>query len=657
MCGIVGFVGQGNAKEILLAGLSRLEYRGYDSAGIALYAQPFTLVKAVGKLEELKKKVEASKEFELPYAMGIGHTRWATHGKASEKNAHPHLSMHKEVVLVHNGIIENFAELKNFLQEKGYSFYSDTDTEVAVNLIEFYYRKEKDILKTLFSVQKELKGSYAFAIMFQEDANTLYAMRKDSPLIVGKGENAFYLASDVSAFLDYTNEIYPVENREILSLSEKEIHIYNKDGKEVKRSSSIADLSQSQIHKGDYLHFMEKEIFEQPKVMKDTLLYACKQENGKQVENGKSDENTTPGAEQLSSPMEDLEKTEEPENTENVENAEKPNFSYEAFSMAEKDFQEISRVRVIACGSAYHAGWVLKSVCESLARVPVQVELASEFRYNHPILENGELVISISQSGETADTLAAVKEAKKLGAKTLSIVNVKGSAIAKESDFVFYTQAGPEIAVATTKAYSCQLVAGYIFSLLLAKAKGKISKEEASNLTEELFLLPGKIQQCLSMDQEILPMAKELKDADNIFFLGRGLDWAISMEGALKLKEISYIHCESYSSGELKHGTISLIEKGSPVIGLLSQEELAGKSISNIHEVRSRGAKCFAIRMEDIAIEEEDFAGSLSVPKTHPLFAGSLLVLPLQFLSYQVSLLKGFDPDKPRNLAKSVTVE
>ena len=622
MCGIVGFVGQGNTKDILLAGLSRLEYRGYDSAGIALYSQPFTMVKAVGKLEELKKKVSASKDCQLPYSMGIGHTRWATHGKASEKNAHPHLSMHKEVVLVHNGIIENFAELKTFLQEQGYSFYSDTDTEVAVNLIEYYYRKDKDILKALFSVQKELKGSYAFAIMFQDDDKTLYTMRKDSPLIVGKGENAFYLASDVSAFLDYTNEIYPVENREILSLSEKEIHIYNKNAEEVQRSSTIAELSQSQIHKGEYLHFMEKEIFEQPKVVKDTLLYACNQKN------------------------------EEP-----AENPENPEFSYEAFSMTEKDFQEISRVRIIACGSAYHAGWVLKSVCESLARVPVQVELASEFRYNHPILEKGELVISISQSGETADTLAAVKEAKKLGAKNLSIVNVKGSAIARESDFVFYTQAGPEIAVATTKAYSCQLAAGYIFSLLLAKAKGKISKEETQSLTEELFLLPGKIQQCLSFDQEILPMAKELKDADNIFFLGRGLDWAISMEGALKLKEISYIHCESYSSGELKHGTISLIEKGSPVIGLLSQEELAGKSISNIHEVRSRGAKCFAIRMEDIAIEEEDFAGSLSVPKTHPLFAGSLLVLPLQFLSYQVSLLKGFDPDKPRNLAKSVTVE
>ena len=631
MCGIVGFVGQGNTKDILLAGLSRLEYRGYDSAGIALYSQPFTVVKAVGKLEELKKKVAANKERQLPYSMGIGHTRWATHGKASEKNAHPHLSMHKEVVLVHNGIIENFAELKNFLQEEGYSFYSDTDTEVAVNLIEYYYRKDKDILKALFSVQKELKGSYAFAIMFQEDEKTLYAMRKDSPLIVGKGKNAFYLASDVSAFLDYTKEIYPVENREILSLSEKEIHIYNKNAEEVQRSSAIAELDQSQIHKGEYLHFMEKEIFEQPKVVKDTLLYACNQENEETAGNVG--------------------------NAGNAGNSENPEFSYEAFSMTEKDFQEISRVRVIACGSAYHAGWVLKSVCESLARVPVQVELASEFRYNHPILEKGELVISISQSGETADTLAAVKEAKKLGAKTLSIVNVKGSAIARESDFVFYTQAGPEIAVATTKAYSCQLAAGYIFSLLLAKAKGKISKEETRSLTEELFLLPGKIQQCLSFDQEILPMAKELKDADNIFFLGRGLDWAISMEGALKLKEISYIHCESYSSGELKHGTISLIEKGSPVIGLLSQEELAGKSFSNIHEVRSRGAKCFAIRMEDIAIEEEDFAGSLSVPKTHPLFAGSLLVLPLQFLSYQVSLLKGFDPDKPRNLAKSVTVE
>ena len=613
MCGIVGFVGQGNAKDILLSGLSRLEYRGYDSAGIALYSRPFTVVKAVGKLKELKKKVAASGECELPCTMGIGHTRWATHGKADEKNAHPHLSMYKEVVLVHNGIIENFADLKNFLQEKGYSFYSDTDTEVAVNLIEYFYLKEKDVLKALLAVQKELKGSYAFAIMFKDDANTLYAMRKDSPLVVGKGENGFYPASDVSAFLDYTKEFYKLENKEILSLTENEIHIYNKNGEEVKRSSTVAELDSSMIHKGEYLHFMEKEIFEQPQAVQDTLLYACDNENNE--------------------------------------------FSYEAFSMSEKDFRDITRVRVIACGSAYHAGYVLKSVCESLARVPVQVELASEFRYNHPILEDGEIVIGISQSGETADTLAAIKEAKKLGAKTLSIVNVNGSAIAGESDFVFYTQAGPEIAVATTKAYSCQLVAGYIFSLLLAKANGKIGDEDAHRLKEELFNLPGKIQQCLSLDGETLPMAKKLKDDKNIFFLGRGLDWAVSMEGALKLKEISYIHCESYSSGELKHGTISLIEKDSPVIALLSQEELAAKSISNIHEVKSRGAKCFAFTMEDISVEDDDFEQILSVPKTQPLFAGSLLVVPLQFLSYQVSLLKGLDPDKPRNLAKSVTVE
>ena len=613
MCGIVGFVGQGNTKDILLSGLSRLEYRGYDSAGIALYSRPFTVVKAVGKLKELKKKVAASKECELHCSMGIGHTRWATHGKSDEKNAHPHLSMHKEVVLVHNGIIENFADLKNFLQKKGYSFYSDTDTEVAVNLIEYFYLKEQNVLKALLSVQKELKGSYAFAIMFKNDANTLYAMRKDSPLVVGKGENGFYPASDVSAFLDYTKEFYKLENKEILSLTENEIHIYNKNGEEVNRSSTVAELDSSMIHKGEYLHFMEKEIFEQPQAVQDTLLYACGKENDE--------------------------------------------FSYTAFSMSEKDFRDITRVRVIACGSAYHAGYVLKSVCESLARVPVQVELASEFRYNHPILDDGEIVIGISQSGETADTLAAIKEAKKLGAKTLSIVNVNGSAIAGESDFVFYTQAGPEIAVATTKAYSCQLVAGYIFSLLLAKAKGKIGDEEAHSLKEELFKLPSKIQQCLSLDSETLPMAKKLKDDKNIFFLGRGLDWAVSMEGALKLKEISYIHCESYSSGELKHGTISLIEKDSPVIALLSQEELAAKSISNIHEVKSRGAKCFAFTTEDISVEEDDFAQILSVPKTHPLFAGSLLVVPLQFLSYQVSLLKGLDPDKPRNLAKSVTVE
>ena len=613
MCGIVGFVGQGNTKDILLSGLSRLEYRGYDSAGIALYSRPFTVVKAVGKLKELKKKVAASGECELPCTMGIGHTRWATHGKADEKNAHPHLSMYKEVVLVHNGIIENFADLKNFLQEKGYRFYSDTDTEVAVNLIEYFYLKEQNVLKALLAVQKELKGSYAFAIMFKDDANTLYAMRKDSPLVVGKGENGFYPASDVSAFLDYTKEFYKLENKEILSLTENEIHIYNKNGEEVKRSSTVAELDSSMIHKGEYLHFMEKEIFEQPQAVQDTLLYACDNENNE--------------------------------------------FSYEAFSMSEKDFRDITRVRVIACGSAYHAGYVLKSVCESLARVPVQVELASEFRYNHPILEDGEIVIGISQSGETADTLAAIKEAKKLGAKTLSIVNVNGSAIAGESDFVFYTQAGPEIAVATTKAYSCQLVAGYIFSLLLAKANGKIGDEDAHRLKEELFNLPGKIQQCLSLDGETLPMAKKLKDDKNIFFLGRGLDWAVSMEGALKLKEISYIHCESYSSGELKHGTISLIEKDSPVIALLSQEELAAKSISNIHEVKSRGAKCFAFTMEDISVEDDDFEQILSVPKTQPLFAGSLLVVPLQFLSYQVSLLKGLDPDKPRNLAKSVTVE
>ena len=613
MCGIVGFVGQGNTKDILLSGLSRLEYRGYDSAGIALYSRPFTVVKAVGKLKELKKKVAASKECELHCSMGIGHTRWATHGKSDEKNAHPHLSMHKEVVLVHNGIIENFADLKNFLQKKGYSFYSDTDTEVAVNLIEYFYIKEQNVLKALLLVQKELKGSYAFAIMFKNDANTLYAMRKDSPLVVGKGENGFYPASDVSAFLDYTKEFYKLENKEILSLTENEIHIYNKNGEEVNRSSTVAELDSSMIHKGEYLHFMEKEIFEQPQAVQDTLLYACGKENDE--------------------------------------------FSYTAFSMSEKDFRDITRVRVIACGSAYHAGYVLKSVCESLARVPVQVELASEFRYNHPILDDGEIVIGISQSGETADTLAAIKEAKKLGAKTLSIVNVNGSAIAGESDFVFYTQAGPEIAVATTKAYSCQLVAGYIFSLLLAKAKGKIGDEEAHSLKEELFKLPSKIQQCLSLDSETLPMAKKLKDDKNIFFLGRGLDWAVSMEGALKLKEISYIHCESYSSGELKHGTISLIEKDSPVIALLSQEELAAKSISNIHEVRSRGAKCFALTMENISVDENDFVQNLSVPSTHPLFAGSLLVVPLQFLSYQVSLLKGLDPDKPRNLAKSVTVE
>ena len=613
MCGIVGFVGQGNTKDILLSGLSRLEYRGYDSAGIALYSRPFTVVKAVGKLKELKKKVAASKECELNFSMGIGHTRWATHGKADEKNAHPHLSMHKEVVLVHNGIIENFADLKNFLQKKGYSFYSDTDTEVAVNLIEYFYLKEKNVLKALLAVQNELKGSYAFAIMFKDDANTLYAMRKDSPLVVGKGENGFYPASDVSAFLDYTKEFYKLENKEILSLTENEIHIYNKNGEEVKRSSTVAELDSSMIHKGEYLHFMEKEIFEQPQAVQDTLLYACDKENNE--------------------------------------------FSYTAFSMSEKDFRDITRVRVIACGSAYHAGYVLKSVCESLARVPVQVELASEFRYNHPILDDGEIVIGISQSGETADTLAAIKEAKKLGAKTLSIVNVNGSAIAGESDFSFYTQAGPEIAVATTKAYSCQLVAGYIFSLLLAKAKGKIGDEEAHSLKEELFKLPSKIQQCLSLDSETLPMAKKLKDDKNIFFLGRGLDWAVSMEGALKLKEISYIHCESYSSGELKHGTISLIEKDSPEIALLSQEELAAKSISNIHEVKSRGAKCFAVTMENISLDEDDFVQNISVPSTHPLFAGSLLVVPLQFLSYQVSLLKGLDPDKPRNLAKSVTVE
>ena len=452
-------------------------------------------------------------------------------------NAHPHLSIHREVVLVHNSIIENFADLKNFLQENGYSFYSDTDTEVAVNLIEYFYLKEKNVLKALLLVQKELKGSYAFAIMFKDDANTLYAMRKDSPLVVGKGENGFYPASDISAFLDYTKEFYKLENKEILRLTETEIHLYNKNGEEVNRSSTVTELDSSIIHKGEYLHFMEKEIFEQPQAVQDTLLYACNKENNE--------------------------------------------FSYTAFSMSEKDFRDITRVRVIACGSA----------------------------------------------------------------------------IAGESDFVFYTQAGPEIAVATTKDYSCQLVAGYIFSLLLAKAKGKIGDKEAHILKDELFKLLGKIQQCLSLDSETLPMAKKLKDDKNIFFLGRGLDWAVSMEGALKLKEISYIHCESYSSGELKHGTISLIEKDSPVIALLSQEELAGKSISNIHEVKSRGAKCFTITMEDISVEEDDFAQILSVPKTHPLFAGSLLVVSLQFLSYQVSLLKGLDPDKPRNLAKSVTVE
>ena len=607
MCGIVGYVGEKQAANFLIDGLTKLEYRGYDSAGIAVFdGEKINVAKSVGRLAALKEKIKNNTPEGV---MGIGHTRWATHGIASKINSHPHKV--GKITIVHNGIIENYQELKDKLIKSGYAFYSQTDTEIAVKLVDYYYRKTGTPLEAISRAMLRIRGSYAFGIMFHDHPGKIFAARKDSPLIIGKGQTGCLIASDVPAILDKTRNVYYIGNHEIAELSQDEIHFYNIDREEIQKEQVEIKWDAESAEKGGYEHFMLKEIHEQPRAVRDTI--------GAYVKDGKIDLSET--------------------------------------GLTDEKLQEIERIYIVACGSAYHVGMVGKYVIEELADIPVEVDLASEFRYRNPKLVKNSLVVIVSQSGETADSLAALRLAKERKIPVLGIVNVVGSSIARESDYILYTYAGPEISVATTKAYSTQLIAMYLLAIQAAKVKDVIAEERYAALIEELGTLPEKIQKTLDDKERIQWFASKYANAKDVFFIGRGIDYAISMEGSLKMKEISYIHSEAYAAGELKHGTISLIEDGILVVGVATQAALFEKTISNMVEVKSRGAYLMGLttygnyNIEDTA----DFA--VYVPQTESFFATSLAIVPLQLMGYYVSVAKGLDVDKPRNLAKSVTVE
>ena len=612
MCGIVGYTGMHSAAPVLLDGLSKLEYRGYDSAVIAVRdgEKQAEVIKAKGRLKKLIEKTNGGDS--VPGTCGIGHTRWATHGEPSENNAHPHMSDDGNVVAVHNGIIENYQELKDKLIRNGYTFYSETDTEVAVKLVDYYYKKyEGTPVDALTHAMVRIRGSYALAIMFKEYPEEIYVARKDSPMILGVENGESFIASDVPAILKYTRNVYYIGNLEMARVRKGEITFFNLDGDEVEKQPKVIEWDAEAAEKAGFEHFMIKEIHEQPKAVADTLNSV--------LHDGVID-------------LSDV-------------------------GLSEEEIKNISQIYIVACGSAYHVGMAAQYVLEDLARIPVRVELASEFRYRKPLLDKNGLAIIISQSGETADSLAALREAKSKGVRTLGIVNVIGSSIAREADNVFYTLAGPEISVATTKAYSTQLIASYLLAIQFAKVREEITQEQYDGLIAELQTLPEKIQKIIDDKERLQWFAAKQVNAKDIFFIGRGIDYAISMEGSLKMKEISYIHSEAYAAGELKHGTISLIEDGTLVIGCLTQPALYEKTVSNMVECKSRGAYLMGLttygnyNIEDTA----DFV--TYIPKTDPHFATSLAVIPLQLMGYYVSVAKGLDVDKPRNLAKSVTVE
>lgn len=608
MCGIVGYIGKRQAAPILLDGLSKLEYRGYDSAGMAVYnGEKIQMAKATGRLKVLSEMTYEGES--LPGTAGIGHTRWATHGAPTDSNAHPHFNETETIAVVHNGIIENYMKLKKKLEEKGYQFSSETDTEVVAHLLDYYYKG--DPLEAITKIMHRVEGSYALGIIFAEHPDVMYAVRKDSPLIVGRSVDGSLIASDVPAVLKYTRNVYFIENEEIAKLSVDDIVFYNVDGELIEKESKKIEWDIHAAEKGGYEHFMLKEMNEQPKTVRDTISPRIK--DGEIV--------------------------------------------IEELGMGDEEIRQIDKIHIVACGSAYHTGFTSKYVFEGLARIPVEVDLASEFRYRNPILSKNTLVIIISQSGETADSLAALRMAKERGITTLGIVNVVGSSIAREADKVMYTWAGPEIAVATTKAYSAQLVAQYLLAILFAKVRGEIGEEQVSAMLHDLKKLPDQIELLLSHKERIQKFANRFIAARDVFFLGRGIDYAISMEGSLKLKEISYIHSEAYAAGELKHGTISLIEEGTPVIAVATQNELLKKTISNVVEVRSRGAFVMAVTTEGTAEMEKTADYVVYIPQTNAYFANSLAIIPLQLFSYYVAVGKGCDVDKPRNLAKSVTVE
>ena len=612
MCGIVGFTGHRQAAPVLLDGLAKLEYRGYDSAGIAVRdgEKDVEIVKAKGRLRVLAEKTNDGTA--MHGTCGIGHTRWATHGEPSELNAHPHCSDDRNVVGVHNGIIENYQELREKLQHKGYNFYSDTDTEVAIKLIDYYYKKyEHTPVDAINHAMVRIRGSYALAIMFRDYPEEIYAARKDSPMIMGVADGESFVASDVPAILKYTRNVYYIGNMELCRLQKGNVTFYNLDGDEIGKDLVEIQWDAEAAEKAGFEHFMMKEIHEQPKAVRDTVNSV--------VRDGKID--------------------------------------LGGVGITEEEIQKLQQIYIVACGSAYHVGVAAQYVIEELAQIPVRVELASEFRYRRMLFAPNSLVIIVSQSGETADSLAALREAKAHGVKTLAIVNVVGSTIAREADHVFYTLAGPEIAVATTKAYSTQLIASYILSIEFARVRGMIDEDRAAELIAELQTIPDKIEKLLEDKERIQWFAAKQMNAQNMFFIGRGIDYAVSLEGSLKMKEISYIHSEAYAAGELKHGTISLIEPGTLVIGVLTQQDLYEKTVSNMVECKSRGAYLMALTTYGNYSIEDCAEFVIYIPKTDPLFAASLAVIPLQLLGYYVSVAKGLDVDKPRNLAKSVTVE
>lgn len=608
MCGIVGYVGDKQAAPILLEGLSKLEYRGYDSAGIAVYdGTEIEMKKSKGRLKVLDELTHGGET--LPGTIGIGHTRWATHGEPSDVNAHPHYNKEESIVVVHNGIIENYLKLKNKLIQKGYSFLSDTDTEVIAHLMDYYY--DGNPLQTIIKVMHRMEGSYALGIMFKDHANELYAVRKDSPLIVGISEGGSVIASDVPAVLKYTRDVFFIENEEIVRMTDSTIEFYNVDEEKVEKTATHIEWDVDSAEKGGYEHFMLKEMYEQPKAITDTLSPRIK---GNEI-------------------------------------------IIEELNMTDAEMKDIRKIMIVACGSAFHAGMTSKYVFEGMARIPVEVDVASEFRYRDPIILEGTLVVIISQSGETADSLAALREAKKRGAKVLGIVNVVGSSIAREADNVMYTWAGPEIAVATTKAYSCQLIAMYLLALKFAQVREQMTEEKMNGYIEDLKRIPEQVELLLNNKNKIQRFANRYLAARDVFFIGRGIDYAISMEGSLKLKEISYIHSEAYAAGELKHGTISLIEQDTLVAAVLTQEALYKKMISNMVEVSTRGAFVLAVTNEGNDEVERAADYVIYIPKTNQYFTNSLAIIPLQLFGYYISIGKGCDVDKPRNLAKSVTVE
>lgn len=608
MCGIVGYIGKSQAAPILLDGLAKLEYRGYDSAGIAVYdGENIVGKKAMGRLKVLSEMTHDGET--MPGTVGIGHTRWATHGAPTNENAHPHFNEAETIAVVHNGIIENYLKLKNKLLDKGYTFQSETDTEVVAHLLDYYYKG--DPLEAVTKVMHRVDGSYALGIIFADQPDYVYAVRKDSPLIVGKGKDGNLIASDVPAVLKYTREVCFIENEEIARLSQDAIEFFNVDGEPIEKTYKTIEWDANAAEKGGYEHFMLKEMYEQPKTVRDTLSPRLKDDQ----------------------------------------------IVIEELGMTDEEIRGISRIRIVACGSAYHTGVTAKYVYEGMARIPVEVDVASEFRYRNPILDEKELVIIISQSGETADSLAALREAKERGNMTLGIVNVVGSSIAREADKVIYTWAGPEIAVATTKAYSAQLIAHYLLAIKFAHVRGTITEQEMAGYISDLKKLPDQIELLLGNRERLQRFANRYVTAKDVFFIGRGIDYAISLEGSLKLKEISYIHSEAYAAGELKHGTISLIEEGTLVSAVVTQEDLYKKTISNIVEVRSRGAFVMAVTNEGNTEIEKAADYVVYIPQTNKYFTNSLAIIPLQLFSYYVSVGKGCDVDKPRNLAKSVTVE